>query len=397
MVISNGYWDDIRLRENSLATIFLMLKFTLWHLPAIKEACGQLSLRKDQSVQLIEHVANELQPLEELADELDRTINPEPPSVQSQLGVIRDGAHAEPIHCARSFHPAGKLMEIQARERERTGIQSLKVDFNSVFGYYIEVSKANSGKVPTDYDRKQTMTNAERYTTPELKAYEEKILGAEERMQVIEREVVEQLRARIIKDTQIIQRNAELIALADVLLSLSLIATKLRWVRPVFNQAGEFRIEQGRHPVVEKLLPIGERFTPNSVSFTPGEREFFVITGPNMSGKSVYLRQTGIIALLAHIGSFVPAATATLPILDRIFTRVGASDNVAAGESTFLVEMNEAANILNNATNILFCYLMNWAAVLQHSMGFRLPGQSRNTFTRSFPVLEPYSQRTIMS
>jgi DNA mismatch repair protein MutS len=183
-----------------------------------------------------------------------------------------------------------------------------------------------------------------------LKEYEAKIFGAEDRMSVIERELTDKLRVRVIEQTRALQVNAELLAVADVLLNFSQLATQNNWKRPEFTANGEFNIFNGRHPVVEKLLPIGERFTPNSVRFESGKSEFFVITGPNMSGKSVYLRQTGIIAFLAHLGSFVPAERAELPILDRIFTRVGASDNVASGESTFLVEMHEAANILNNAT-----------------------------------------------
>lgn len=340
---------------------FLALKFTLWHIPAIKEIVAQLAEQstseqsspedKSRNSSILQRIANDLEPLAELAEELDRTISPEPPPTQAQLGVIRDGANTE-LDDLRVLTTTSRqrLMEIQTRERERTGISSLKVDFNNVFGYYIEVSKANSNRVPSDYERRQTMTNAERYTMPELKAYEEKILGAEERMIVIEREIIDRMRARIVRDTLALQRNAELLAIADVLVSFSVIATRMKWSRPSFNEDGTFEIEQGRHPVVEKLLPIGERFTPNSVRFNRGSEEFYIITGPNMSGKSVYLRQTGIIAYLAHAGSFVPAARVTLPVLDRIFTRVGASDNVAQGESTFLVEMNEAANILNNAS-----------------------------------------------
>jgi DNA mismatch repair protein MutS len=333
---------------------FLSLKFTLWHLPEIRQVLEQLSARgkeTERSSSLLDSVAEQLNNLQELGEEIDRMVNPEPPPTIAHLGVIRDGAHRE-LDDLRSItsNSRQRLMEIQARERERTGIASLKVDYNNVFGYYIEVSKAHQSKVPEDYDRRQTMVNAERFITPELKEYESKILGAEERMQTIERELVDQLRARILRDTHALQLNAELLALADVLVTFSALATKLKWTRPEFSNNGEFQIEQGRHPVVEKLLPVGERFTPNSVLFKPGEFEFYVITGPNMSGKSVYLRQTGILAYMAHVGCYVPAAKARFPILDRIFTRVGASDNVASGESTFLVEMNEAANILNNAT-----------------------------------------------
>ena len=333
---------------------FLMLKFTLWHLPEIKQVMEQLMQRAGEGgtkSQLLNSVASQLDSLPSLAEEIDRSIAPEPPVTIAHLGVIRDGANSE-LDDLRSLTSGSRqrLLEIQARERERTGISSLKVDYNNVFGYYIEVSKTHQSKVPADYERRQTMTNAERYITPELKEYEAKILGAEERMQIIEREMIEQLRARILQDTHALQHNAELLAVADVLSTFSSLATKLKWTRPEFNDVGSFAIEQGRHPVVEKLMPVGERFTPNSVMFAPGEFEFYVITGPNMSGKSVYLRQAGVLAYLAHVGSFVPALHANFPILDRIFTRVGASDNVASGESTFLVEMNEAANILNNAT-----------------------------------------------
>lgn len=329
---------------------FLSLKFSLWHMPELKKLLAELE-QSDKKSEMIAAVAGELCPLAELAEEIDRRISPEPPPTVAHLGVIRDGAHPELDELrALTRNSRDKLLEIQTRERERTGINSLKVDFNNVFGYYIEISKAHRDKVPTDYERRQTMVNAERFITPELKEYESRILGAEERMQTIERELLDQLRARILLDTKPLQRNAELIALVDVVCTFASLATKQRWVRPAFSDAGELRVEQGRHPVVEKLLPVGDRFAPNSVFFQPGEFEFYVITGPNMSGKSVYLRQTGILAYMAHCGSFVPAQSATFPVLDRIFTRVGASDNVASGESTFLVEMNEAANILNNAT-----------------------------------------------
>ena len=333
---------------------FLLLKFTLWHLPEIKKTfdeLAQVATGSGKTRGLLELLAEQLESLSALAEDLDRGLNPEPPPTIAHLGVIRDGANTE-LDDLRSLtrNSRERLMEIQARERERTGIGSLKVDYNNVFGYYIEISKAHQAKVPTDYERRQTMVNAERFITPELKEYESKILGAEEQMQSIEREMIEQLRARILQDTNVLQRNAEMLALADVLATFSSLATKQKWVRPEFSESGEFSIEHGRHPVVEKLLPVGERFTPNSVMFQPGEYEFYVITGPNMAGKSVYLRQTGILAYMAHVGSYVPAIKATFPILDRIFTRVGASDNVASGESTFLVEMNEAANILNNAT-----------------------------------------------
>jgi DNA mismatch repair protein MutS len=336
---------------------FLALKFTLWRIPEIKDVLSEISrfapnaLEGLATSEILEHISADLMLLTELAVEIDRTINPEAPSNPAQLGAIRDGANPE-LDELRSLTSSSrqKLLEIQSRERERTGIGSLKVDFNNVFGYYIEVSKANKDLVPADYERRQTLTNAERFITPELKDYEQKILGAEEHIASIETQLLAKLRVRVIAEIENLQRNAALLAHADALLSFALAASRNNWLRPLFSPDNNFNIENGRHPVVEKNLPIGERFTPNSVHFANGESEFFVITGPNMSGKSVFLRQTGIIALLAHIGSFVPATKCSLPVLDRIFTRVGASDNLASGESTFLVEMNEAANILNNAT-----------------------------------------------
>jgi DNA mismatch repair protein MutS len=336
---------------------FLTLKFTLWRIPDIKDLLKIISEFAPETSEgantsaLLKMLATDLRPLAELAETIDRTINPEAPINPANLLVIRDGANAE-LDELRELTSSSrqKLLEIQIRERERTGVSSLKVDFNNVFGYYIEISNANRSKVPDDYERKQTLANAERFITPELKEYEQKILGAEERMGSLEIQIAAELRAKVIGEIENLQHNASLLAITDTLLSLASVASRSGWVKPEFSTSGDLLIEAGRHPVVEKSLPIGERFTPNNISFTNGENEFYIITGPNMSGKSVFLRQTGIIALLAHIGSFVPAAKCTLPLLDRIFTRVGASDNLSSGESTFLVEMNEAANILNNAT-----------------------------------------------
>ena len=336
---------------------FLSLKFTLWRIPDIKDLLKIISEFAPESSEgastsaLLNMLATDLRPLTELAETIDRTINPEAPVNPANLLVIRDGANAE-LDELRELTSSSrqKLLEIQTRERERTGVSSLKVDFNNVFGYYIEISNANKSKVPDDYERKQTLANAERYITPELKEYEQKILGAEERMGSLEMQIAAELRVKVISEIESLQHNASLLAITDTLLSFASVASRSGWIKPEFSTSGDFIIENGRHPVVEKSLPIGERFTPNNVAFKTGENEFYIITGPNMSGKSVFLRQTGIIALLAHIGSFVPAQKCTLPLLDRIFTRVGASDNLSSGESTFLVEMNEAANILNNAT-----------------------------------------------
>src|SRR5581483_2568148 len=286
---------------------FLMLKFSLWHVPEIKTMAEGLA--EGTNAQSLLTTAHEsIQLLGALAEEIDRIISPEPPATIAHLGVVRDGANAELDNLRAITHTSrDRLAQIQARERERTGITSLKVDYNNVFGYYIEVSKANQARVPADYERRQTMTNAERYITPELKEYEATIAGAEERMQTIERDTIEALRARILQDMEPLRRNAEALAVLDVLVNYSLLATKQQWCRPSFTTSGEFRIENGRHPVVERRMPVGERFTPNSVFFSPGEFEFYIITGPNMSGKSVYLRQAGVLAYLAHTGSFVPA------------------------------------------------------------------------------------------
>jgi DNA mismatch repair protein MutS len=336
---------------------FLQLKFTLWRIPDISNIVSNISKFAPNTAagantsSLLEMIASDLRPLAELAEKIDRTINPEAPVNPANLLVIRDGANTE-LDELRELTSSSrdKLLEVQARERERTGISSLKVDFNNVFGYYIEITNTHKTRVPDNYERKQTLANAERYITPELKEYEQKIFGAEERMATLEVEIAASLRSEVIAELESLQHNASLLAMADVLVSFASVASRGGWVKPEFSTSGNFLIENGRHPVVEKSLPIGERFTPNNVSFINGEKEFYIITGPNMSGKSVFLRQTGIIALLAHIGSFVPAQKCILPILDRIFTRVGASDNLSSGESTFLVEMNEAANILNNAT-----------------------------------------------
>jgi DNA mismatch repair protein MutS len=336
---------------------FLALKHTLWRIPDVKKILGEIAhfatadANGANTSELLERLSAELNELPELAEKIDRTINPDAPAGYGNLGVIRDGANTE-LDELRSLTTSSKdkLLEVQTRERERTGVSSLKVHFNNVFGYYIEISNANRAKVPEDYERKQTLTNSERYITPELKEYEAKILGAEVRMMSLETELAANLRAVIIGNLNLIMNNAQLLAMADTIASLATVASRGNWIRPEFTDGKDFVIENGRHPVVEALLPVGERFTANNVKFKSGEKEFYIITGPNMAGKSVFLRQTGIIALLAHMGSFVPATKCKMPVLDRIFTRVGAGDNLSRGESTFLVEMNEAANILNNAT-----------------------------------------------
>ncbi|NTV47887.1 MAG: DNA mismatch repair protein MutS, partial [Chlorobiales bacterium] len=283
-------------------------------------------------------------------DEIEKAIDPEAPASLNDGGVIRQGYHAE-LDELRKIATSAKdmLLKVQQEEREKTGISSLKVQYNRVFGYYIEVSRANSTKVPDYFEKKQTLVNAERYTVPVLKDYEQKILTAEERMVTLEQELFSALRQKIAEESELIQANAQSIASLDCLASLAECAEQYGYTKPEVSEEDRIEIINGRHPVLEQILPADEKYVPNG-SLLDEETRVMIITGPNMSGKSSYLRQTGLIVLLAQIGSFVPAERARIGIVDKIFTRVGASDNLAAGESTFLVEMNEAANILNNGT-----------------------------------------------
>ena len=235
-----------------------------------------------------------------------------------------------------------------ARETEKTGITSLKIAFNNVFGYYIEVRNTHKNKVPTEWTRKQTLVNAERYITEELKEYETKILGAEEKIQVLEQEIFSKLLQYVIQFVKVVQENAQVIAKIDCLLSFSKLAIDNNYVRPILDESTDLEIKNGRHPVIEKQLPIDQNYIANDVVLNRNQQQIIMITGPNMSGKSAILRQTALIVLLAQMGSYVPAQNAKIGIVDKIFTRVGASDNISMGESTFMVEMNETASILNN-------------------------------------------------
>ncbi|MBS4028246.1 MAG: DNA mismatch repair protein MutS [Ignavibacteriales bacterium] len=293
----------------------------------------------------------QLQSLENVSQLISSAIADEPPLSLVDGNVIRAGFNNE-LDEHRSLTFSGKewIANMQTKERERTGINSLKVGFNNVFGYYIEITHTHKDKTPSDYIRKQTMTNAERFITPELKEYEEKILHAEEKILALETKLFNDVRLEISKFAETIQRNAKLIALLDCLISFAEVAVANEYVCPEINDSTMLHIENGRHPVIEQLLPPGERYTANDVVLNNETQQILIITGPNMSGKSSFLRQVGLITLLAHIGSFVPATKATLGLVDKIFTRVGASDNIASGESTFLVEMHEAAHIANTAT-----------------------------------------------
>ncbi len=296
-------------------------------------------------------IRENLHELKEIVDEIEQAIMDDPPLATTEGGIIRRGYHSE-LDRLREIAYSGKdwIARLQNSERERTGIPSLKVSYNKVFGYYIEVTKPHLTKVPDDYIRKQTLVNAERFITPQLKEYEEQVLGAEEKIVSLEYELFDQVRQMVARNVKEIQQNATMLGELDCLLNFAQVARDNNFCKPNITTDSEIVIKDGRHPVVEKLLPPGESFVPNDVYLNNSTDQISIITGPNMAGKSTYLRQVGLIVLLAQIGSFVPAGSAKIGLVDKIFTRVGASDNLAGGESTFLMEMNETANILNNAT-----------------------------------------------
>jgi DNA mismatch repair protein MutS len=301
---------------------------------------------------LLRRLHSEIDELTDVRETLERSIADEPPALASGPGMIRPGLHAE-LDELRNLSQHSKLIiaSMEERERKRTGIGSLKIRFNQVFGYYIEISRANFHLAPADYERKQTLVNAERFTSPELKDYEQKVLAADERILAIERQLFVEIRSGIAGRAARLRHTATAVAQLDVLTCLAKLAADRGYVRPEFNHVGDLLIIAGRHPVIEELLrQKGERFVPNDVYFEPRRQQLILITGPNMGGKSTYLRQTALISLMAQMGSFVPARQAKLPLTDRIFTRIGASDNLARGRSTFLVEMSEVASILTHAT-----------------------------------------------
>ncbi len=318
------------------------LRNSLRNLPKIKE------LLKNFSSPLLAQLSRELDTLEDVYCEIERVLVENPPFSPKEGGLVKEGVHPELDQLRKVKNEAEKIIkEIEERERKRTGISSLKVGYNNVFGYYIEVSKPNLHLVPKDYIRKQTLVNAERFITPELKEFEEKVLSAKERIDKIEYQLFCQLRNFISNHATRISRTAEKIALLDVLQSLAKVAVERGYVRPQVHDGYETVIEEGKHPVLEKILD--EEFIPNDTELTP--KDFIlIITGPNMGGKSVYLRQTALLTLMAQIGSFIPAKRAKISVADRIFSRVGAADNLSRGLSTFMMEMVETANILKNAT-----------------------------------------------
>lgn len=299
----------------------------------------------------LKEIADGLQACSALQERLNQ-LHEDAPVALAKGKVIAEGVSAE-LDELRSLSHSGKdhLLKIQQREVERTGITSLKVGYNNVFGYYLEVTNVHKDKAPADWMRKQTLTNAERYITPELKEYEEKILGAEEKILALETRLFEELVSYVTEYVLQIQQNAALLAKLDCLLGLTLVARNNNYSRPLLNEGYAIDIKEGRHPVIEKQLPVGEEYISNSVFLDNEQQQIIMITGPNMSGKSALLRQTALIVLLAQIGSYVPAEKAEIGLVDKIFTRVGASDNLSSGESTFMVEMNETASILNNLSN----------------------------------------------
>ena len=321
----------------------VQLKVALQAIEPIKNAC----LNADN--ESLRRIGEQLNLCVSIRDKIAKEIVNDPPLLVNKGGVIADGVNAELDELRRiSYSGKDYLLQIQQREIEQTGIPSLKIAYNNVFGYYIEVRNTHKDKVPPEWIRKQTLVNAERYITQELKEYEEKILGAEDKILILETKLYNELVADLAEFIPAIQINATQIARLDCLLSFADVARENKYIRPVIADDDVLDIKQGRHPVIEKQLPVGEKYIANDVYLDTETQQIIVITGPNMAGKSALLRQTALITLLAQIGCFVPAESAHIGLVDKIFTRVGASDNISVGESTFMVEMNEAANILNN-------------------------------------------------
>ena len=324
----------------------VQLKVALQAIEPIKNAC--MNAENDS----LRRIGEQLNLCQTIRDRIAKEIQNDPPLLVNKGGVIANGVNPELDELRRiAFSGKDYLLQIQQRESEETGIPSLKIAYNNVFGYYIEVRNAHKDKVPAEWVRKQTLVNAERYITQELKEYEEKILGAEEKILSLETKLYNELVMSLAEDIPAIQIDANQIARLDCLLSFANVAQENRYIRPVIEDSDVLDICQGRHPVIEKSLPIGEKYIANDVHLDTESQQIIIITGPNMAGKSALLRQTALITLMAQIGSFVPAESAHIGLVDKIFTRVGASDNISVGESTFMVEMNEAADILNNLSS----------------------------------------------
>jgi DNA mismatch repair protein MutS len=326
---------EVAVLKNALASIY-----------PIKELGGKAD------ISAIKNLAEQLNPCTSIKEKIEKELHPDPPTLINKGGVIAMGVNAE-LDELRNIAYSGKdyLLQLQHRESERTGISSLKIAFNNVFGYYIEVRNTHKDKVPEDWIRKQTLVGAERYITEELKDYESKILGAEEKILALESKLFNDLVFSITEFVPAIQLNAALISKLDCLLSSATLAQKRSYCKPNINESNIIEIVQGRHPVIETQMPLGETYIANDVLLNQIDQQIIIITGPNMAGKSALLRQTALIVLMAQVGSFVPAQAVNLGYVDKIFTRVGASDNISMGESTFMVEMNEAASILNNVSD----------------------------------------------
>lgn len=324
----------------------VQLKRALYAVERVKQ------LTADSELEALQIISEQLNPCTHIRQRIETEMQPEPPVAVNKGNVIAEGVNEE-LDKLRKVAFGGKdyLLEIQKREAETTGIPSLKIAFNNVFGYYLEVTNAHKDKVPNTWLRKQTLVNAERYITEELKEYEEQILGAEEKIQVLEVKLYAELLAALAEYIKPIQLNAQLLARLDVLLNFAVIAEKNYYIKPEINSGNAIDIKGGRHPVIEQNLPIGEDYITNDVFLDGDTQQIIIITGPNMAGKSALLRQTGLIVLMAQMGSFVPATDAKVGVVDKIFTRVGASDNLSSGESTFMVEMNETASIMNNLSD----------------------------------------------
>ena len=323
----------------------IALKSSLAMLPPIH------CILADMSTKGLCDIREQMDTLEDLCSLITEAIQEEPPLAMKEGGIIREG-YSEEVDRLRNAKSDGKtwLAELEAKEREKTGIRTLKVKFNKVFGYYLEVTNSFKDQVPEYYTRRQTLANAERYTIPELKELEDTILGAEDKLYALEYQLYCEVRDKIAAEVVRIQKTAKAVAKLDVFASLAVVAERNNYVRPKINEKGVIDIKNGRHPVVEKMIP-NDMFIANDTYLDDKKNRIAIITGPNMAGKSTYMRQSALIVLMAQIGSFVPAKSANIGLVDRIFTRVGASDDLASGQSTFMVEMTEVANILRNATS----------------------------------------------
>lgn len=319
---------------------------------ALKNTLPIKEILKNSKNPSLKKLSDQISPCEFLLEKIEKELQEDAPMLIHQGGIIKTGVDSE-LDEYRNLANTGKdyLVSLQQRETQRTGISSLKVAFNKVFGYYLEVTNSHKDKVPQEWIRKQTLVNAERYITPELKEYEEKILNAEDRMLAIEQSYFLALVMDATEYVSQIQQNARVIASLDCLLSFSLVAQKNKYCRPKISDTDSLEIKDGRHPVIECQLPVGEEYVPNDIYLDNESQQIIIITGPNMAGKSALLRQTALIVLMAQMGSFVPASYARIGIIDKVFTRVGASDNLSKGESTFMVEMTETASILNNLSD----------------------------------------------